>query len=351
MIGFVGSDVWIAAVSSDRPDGGFRFDRRLGPAGTNCPHMKRLRNGTFALMLDAMNDGIYPRNETKDPTAPVCVGDVVASASLMEPVLPPCNAGESPARGHNCLCSLANTNKNGGCPGTKNSLYVATTTNWPDGPWRIAPVEVNGTGWSPYNKTMLNIGTSNPSAVQLKDGRTLLAIRSHAGYWPSIEPHVPETYGSGEHTGFALSNSIEGPFTISGNLSWEYGNDEDPFVWQQPDGTLHCLYHNGRGTATNHGLHAFSEDGHTWHKAPDALLSACAQRNSTTPRSPATHNCSALYTDVVALDNGGTIVLGGRERPALLFDEVTGAPTHLYNGAIDRNSSVPWYAMVQKIRS
>ena len=39
-----------------------------------------------------------------------------------------------------------------------------------------------------------------------------------------------------------------------------------------------------------------------------------------------------------------------RGRPALLFDEVTGAPTHLYNGAIDQNKSVPWYAMVQKIR-
>lgn len=34
------------------------------------------------------------------------------------------------------------------------------------------------------------------------------------------------SYGSGEHTGFALGDSIEGPFKISGNLSWEYGNDE-----------------------------------------------------------------------------------------------------------------------------
>ena len=63
--------------------------------------------------------------------------------------------------------------------------------------------------------------------MQLKDGQTLLSIRSHAGYWPDIETHVPQTYGSGEHTGFALAASIEGPFTISGNLSWEYGNDEE----------------------------------------------------------------------------------------------------------------------------
>ena len=44
------------------------------------------------------------------------------------------------------------------------------------------------------------------------------------------------TEANGEHVGFALSESIEGPFAVSGNLSWQYGNDEDPFVWQQPDG-------------------------------------------------------------------------------------------------------------------
>jgi sucrose-6-phosphate hydrolase SacC (GH32 family) len=123
------------------------------------------------------------------------------------------------------------------------------------------------------------------------------------------------------------------------------------FVWQQRDGTFHCLYHNGRGKRTNHGLHAFSRDGIVWHKAPDALLPRCAQRNNTLPVSPAVHNCSALYTDVVDLDDGTSIALAGRERPALLFDEVTGAPTWLYNGAIDGNTSVPWYAMVQGVRS
>ena len=34
----------------------------------------------------------------------------------------------------------------------------------------------------------------------------------------------------------------------------------------------------------------------------------------------------------------------------LLFDEVTGAPTFLYNGAISANRSVPWYVIAQKIR-
>ena len=128
---------------------------------------------------------------------------------------------------------------------------------------------------------------------------------------------------------------------MSGNLSWQYGNDEDPFCWQQRDGSLHCLYHNGRGGSTNHGLHAFSTDGKEWHKPADALLPQCASLP---------HTCSSLYTDKVELDDGRTLMLSGRERPALLFDEETGAPTVLYNGAIDANRSVPWYAMAQRIR-
>jgi hypothetical protein len=340
-----GGDTWLAAVSSDRPDGGFRFERRLGPAGTNCPHMKRLKNGTFALYLDAF--GLSPANETKDPTAPICVGDSVTSPEQMAPVLRPCGAGEGPNTGHNCLCAKAP----GSCTGSPSGgVYVASTDHWPDGPWRIAALSITGPGWSPYNSTLGSIGTSNPTAVQLADGRTLVSFRSHAGYWPQIESKVTHRC-EGEHTGFALGESIEGPFKVSGNLSWEYGNDEDPFVWQQRDGSFHCLYHNGRGSSTNHGLHTFSTDGKTWHKPSDALLPACARRTAVGEPTPSMHNCSALYTNAVELDDGTTVVLSGRERPALLFDEVTGAPTFLYNGAIDANRSVPWYAMAQHIRS
>ena len=332
-----GGDVWLAAVSSDRPDGGWRFDRRLGPAGTNCPHLRRLANGTFALVFDALTSGIFPANETKDPAAPVCVGDAVPCPAAMAPVLRPCGADEAPSLGHDCLCSRASRH----CPSVHSGVYVATTAAFPAGPWRIAPLRISGAGWSPYNASLASIGTSNPTAVQLQDGRSLLSIRSHAGYWPGVK---------GEHTAFALSDSIEGPFAISGNLSWQFGNDEDPFVWQQPDGTMHCLYHNGRSKHTNHGLHAFSRDGVAWHKPADALLPKCAFGNASTPVTPSLHNCSAMYGDAVALDDGSRIVLTGRERPALLFDEATGAPTYLFNGAIDANQSVPWYAMAQAIK-
>jgi len=42
-------------------------------------------------------------------------------------------------------------------------------------------------------------------------------------------------------------------------------------------------------------------------------------------------------------------MLEGRERPALLFDPETGAPSWLFNGGISANRSVPWFAMAQAI--
>lgn len=297
--------------------------------------------------LDALTSGIYPANETKDPTAPVCVGGPVPSPASMLPAIPPCGPNEAPSLGHNCLCSRVSRS----CPEVHSGVYVATTEQWPDGPWRVTPVEISGPGWSPYNSTLFSIGTSNPTGTLLQDKRTLLSFRSHRGYWPEIEKKVAEAnWGSGEHVGFALGTSIGGQFTVSGNLSWQYGNDEDPFVWQQSDGSLHCLYHNGRSDHTNHGLHAFSTDGVVWHKPYDALLPACATDSRARPAPPSLHNCSALYTDLVELDNGHSIVLVGRERPALLFD-ANGVPTYLVNGAIPANTSVPWYAMAQPIRS
>ena len=339
--------VWIAAVSSDRPDGGWVFDRRLGQYGTNCPHMKLLPNGTFALIFNAHTSSqYYPANATAPGNPPICVGNVTRPApAAMEPAAGflPCGPHESPEQGHDCLCSRASEHCDSNT--SLSSTYMATTENWPDGPWRMTPLQIMGKGWAPYNATLPSIGTSNPTMALLKDGRAMIGFRSHAGYWPSIHPD----HGSGEHIGFGVSSSIEGPFAITANLSWQYSNDEDPFVWQQPAGSLHCLYHNGRGNARdqdpNHGLHAFSTDGAVWHKPADALQWQCASHID------GGHNCSAMYDNRIEFEDGSRLVLGGRERPALLFDPETGYPTHLFNGGIGPNASVPWFAMAQRIRA
>eukprot|EP01079_Euglenida_sp_SAG-EU17-18_P004191 gene4191-4499_t len=328
-----GTAVWIAAVAAPSPAGPWRFQRRLGPYGTNCPHLTRLPNGTFSLIFNSHPSSMYPANATAPGDPPVCVGsDTAPPAQAMAPAWRPCGADESPSKDHDCLCSRASKS----CPDCVSGTYLATTDAWPDGPWRIAPVKISGPGWAPYNSTLSSIGTSNPTMVLLKSGKSLLAMRSHAGYWPGV---------TGEHTGFAMADSIEGPYSVVGNLSWQYGNDEDPFVWQQPDGTLHCLYHNGRTTRhPNHGLHAFSADGLSWHKPYDALQLPCASPNGT-------HACTALYNNTIAFHDGTKIDLAGRERPALIFDPGTGAPTWLFNGAISVDTTVPWFAMAQPINS
>ena len=47
----------------------------------------------------------------------------------------------------------------------------------------------------------------------------------------------------GETNGVAYSqSSAAGPFIAVANLTCH--GCEDPFVWQQPDGTVHMIYHN-----------------------------------------------------------------------------------------------------------
>ena len=378
-----GSAVWLAALSSATPNGPWTFERRLGPRGTNSGHLRRLPNGTFTLVFVAMTSGLAPPGSVINASEPVCIGTAPSglpppNPATMMPAIPACNSTQAPSLGHNCLCSRASRH----CPLVHSSVYMATSERFPEGPWRVTPLSITGTGWSPYNSTLSSIGTSNPSVVMLKNGSGLLAVRSHAGYWPGIDP----VHAGGEHMGFAMGPGVGGPFHMRANLSWQYGNDEDPFVWQQPDGTLHCLYHNGRGSRyyVNHGLHAFSGDGGlTWHKPRAAFAPECTNHSGNHASCPGMYNNTVEVILVEQLQDeketsgttfigrGGSptvpyeqkqigggnnapataavVVLEGRERPALLFDEETGAPTWLFNGAIPANNSAPWYAMGQRI--
>lgn len=90
--------------------------------------------------------------------------------------------------------------------------------------------------------------------------------------------------------------------------------DEDPFAWQQPDGSLHTIYHN-----KGFGYHAFATDdggrgGHTWAVSPTG---------------------SHAFTLSLQLDNGTDTLLQRRERPELRLDPARGGvPATLYNGVL-----------------
>merc|ERR1719273_557648 len=144
---------------------------------------------------------------------------------------------------------------------------------------------------------MGNLHISNPSVSFLRNdslvGSVMVAYRYN---W------------HGEAVGFAVADSFLGPFKSIVNLTKEPGNDEDPFLWQEKDGSLHILYHNGP-----HGYHAFSINGTTWNKSP---IGAHA------------FELQGKY------DDGSSFDFARRERPELLFrtDAQDRGPAFFYNG-------------------
>ena len=153
--------------------------------------MKRLPNGTFALIFDAHTSSIYPPGATAPDNPPICVGNTTQpAAAAMVPAFRPCGVNESPNLGHNCLCSRESLH----CTETGASTYMATTENWPDGPWRISAVPIGGVGWSPYNKT---IGA--PDHLR----RPLLDLHSqqlfHLRFLPVRCPHLQDRLARAIH--------------------------------------------------------------------------------------------------------------------------------------------------------
>lgn len=170
-------------------------------------------------------------------------------------------------------------------------MYVAYADSM-YGPWTTQRVRITGMG---------NLHISNPSIALLTSNHTMLAYRFNTG--------------SGEQNGFALSESFLGPFESVTNLSKAPGNDEDPFLWQEPsDDSLHILYHNGP-----HGLHAFSQDGIVWQKSPIG-----------------SHAFGLSFN----LTDNSTFSLRRRERPEILFD-ADGRPLYLYNGVNTGDATLP----------
>eukprot|EP00937_MAST-01D_sp_MAST-1D-sp2_P004291 g4291.t1 len=186
------------------------------------PHLALAPNGTAVLHFQT-GRVLSPPDATM---APPCSG-AAPNVSGLPAAFPlrACGADELPWQ-DDCLCSTEGGSR-GSCTDA-TGVHVATTQQWPGGPFRISPVAVTGAGWTPFNASVPTLGESNPSAALLRDGRSLLAFRSHlkGGYWPGVR---------GEHIGFALSTAAVAPpffaatnVTVSANLSYTTaaGNDE-----------------------------------------------------------------------------------------------------------------------------
>jgi hypothetical protein len=91
------------------------------------------------------------------------------------------------------------------------SPLTVTTVN----PFQTLKVSITGCG---------NFHKSNPTTAFLKDGRVMMSYRFNY---------------EGEMVAFAVADSFKGPFKSIANLTHGTGNDEDSYLWQQPDGSLH----------------------------------------------------------------------------------------------------------------
>jgi hypothetical protein len=96
------------------------------------------------------------------------------------------------------------------------------------------------------------------------------------------------------------------------------GGYEDLFLWIDPRGAWHALFHVWSTeipspytcATSNVSAHAFSRDGSAWHYSP-----------------------LQPYNTTVLLDDGSSFISPTRERPKLLFG-ADGEPSHLYGGAV-----------------
>ena len=164
-----------------------------------------------------------------------------------------------------------------------------------DGPWSFQTAfGPNATSDHPFFPASVD----NPAPFFWPNGSVGVMFRSYTR--ASAEFH--------SSIGIARAPDWRGPWELPSEPIFA-GLQEDPFWWHQPStDSYHALFHNMGGCSAV-GCHAFSRDGFSWTLSP----------------TPA-YDYNVTFTD------GTTTVFSRRERPQLVFDPDTGAPTHLING-------------------
>jgi len=249
---------YAALVTSSQPNAKFKFQEMITPPTSFNPHMIRSPNGTYLLFFRV--------NDLDNHS--ICTGDPSVKTPPT-PQIKPCTSNQHPATDE---CVI---------PGSPDGLGINMYVAWAEsvtGPWKSTSVEITGCG---------NYHKSNPTTAYLKDGRIMMSYRFNSDH--------------GEMVAFAVADDFRGPFKSIANLTHHGGNDEDSYLWQQPDGSLHILYHNGPN-----GLHAFSDNiGNNWTKGSDDA-----------------------FVDSVPINGGGTLTFRRRERPEIYFEN--GRPLMFY---------------------
>eukprot|EP00750_Incisomonas_marina_P008108 INCI15235.1.p1 GENE.INCI15235.1~~INCI15235.1.p1 ORF type:complete len:430 (+),score=59.30 INCI15235.1:234-1523(+) len=206
---------------------------------------------------------------------------------------------------------------------SNNWISMAWTTDPVHGQWQQRVI-LNSTGG---NQSAWNCESQNPTAHIMPNGTIVMVYRANNC------DRSPATFG--EHLGVAVAANWSSEFVrdedpiVSPQSTLTHGsNNEDAFLWQEGDGSWHFVNHqqgknivcgpspkDERGHSC--GAHFFAENPHgPWHMSPDYV-----------------------YSENVMLSNGSAARFQTRQRPQLIFDDATGAPTFLItSGSFEGNN-------------
>ncbi len=166
-----------------------------------------------------------------------------------------------------------------------------------DGPWERH--NLTGFGRSEWPWMQVDLGLESHGPVFFPNGSLLTFTRSYAakGVQPSSSVWL------------VAADAWNGTYRSLGQAFRE--NTEDTFMWRDPRGWFHALFHDMEPTVSRHGGgHAFSVDGLHW-----------------------SYSNVGAYNNTVALVGGGSFTYQRRERPHLLLDKA-GNPAYLTNGVV-----------------
>ena len=166
-----------------------------------------------------------------------------------------------------------------------------------DGPWERH--NLTGFGRSEWPWVQVDLGLESHGPTFFPNGSLLTFTRSYAA--KDVQP--------GSSVWLVAADAWNGTYRSLGQSFRE--NTEDTFMWRDPRGRLHALFHDMQPTTTRHvGGHAFSVNGLHWN-----------------------YSSVGAYNSTVALVSGGSFTYKRRERPHLLLDKA-GNPAYLTNGVV-----------------
>jgi len=154
---------------------------------------------------------------------------------------------------------------------------------------------------------------TNPAAWIFPNGTVLLVYRGKSS-------------NNTELLGIASAPTWKGPYTrLSNDPIFVCAGAEDPYVWEDTDGTFHILFNDKWESSTGVGGHAYSEDGLHW-----------------------TFANTKAYTTTVKWTNGTSSTMHRRERPQVFFDSNMN-PTVLFNGVQPSSSDDHTFTLANPI--